>query len=549
MSESVTPEALYDQGMTYYQRREWRAALEQFRQLKALQPNWPGLDALIDEISWFLQLESVGAAPGPAGPEAEPPVAHRRRSGTRAVALAALALVVIAVGVLANRQGLLRLPGPELGTARQREALYNRGQASLAVGDYVAARQAFAELVRLAPNDPVAQAGLTRAEQLAAAAQAWKAAQEAIAAGDWAAAEVQLRAVLAVEPSRGDVNERLRYVEQQRQAAALFDAGVAAYDAGRWTEAIDALERLANMDSTYQRDAVRELLFILYLREGNRLLAAEDADVETIRQALDRFGQALALRPRNVQAVEESQLANQYLNARQALERQDWDQAQSLLGGILRQRPDYAEGRAGEQLYQLLVRRGDEARSQGQLAQAQRAYEQALALPPQTGLDRSAAEAGLQALAALITPTAGNAASTATTFVQPTPYVEVTAPTLNIRLGPGTDYPLVGQAASGDRLALVGRNEAGDWLVVCCANERPGWVAARLVTLPPGLDIALLPVGLAPTRPAPTATAAPTATHTPTVTPTAPALIAPPPAEQQPTEPPAATATPTERPR
>lgn len=551
MSESAEAEVLYEQGMTHYQRREWRAAWEQFQQLKALQPNWPGLDALIDEVSWFLQLESVGSAPNAGGPEAEPPPAHRRRPGALAMALAALALVVIAAGVLAAWQGLLRVPGMGLSLSPEQEALYNRGQASLAAGDYAGARQVFAELARLAPNDPAAQAGLARAEQLAAAAQAWEAAQEAMAAGNWEAAELHLRAVLAVEPGRSDVNERLRYVQQQRQAAALFDAGVAAYDGGRWAEAIDALERLVTMDPTYQRDAVRELLFILYLREGNRLLATQDAGVEAIRQALGRFGQALALRPRNVQAAEESQLANQYLGAVQALERQDWDQAQSLLGGILRQRPDYAGGRAGERLYLLLVRRGDEARGQGQPAQAQRAYEQALALPSQTVIDRSAAAAGLAALAALITPTPGNTASTATTLVQPTPYVEVTASTLNIRLGPGTDYPLVGQAASGERLTLVGRNEAGDWLVVCCANERPGWVAARLVTLPPGLDVASLPVGLAPTRPTPTATATPAATPTPTPTapPTTPAQVAPPPTEDQPTEPPAATATPTERPR
>ncbi len=51
--------------MAYYQRREWRQALDHFRRLKAIEPNWPGLDPLIDEASWLLQLEQVDDRAGP----------------------------------------------------------------------------------------------------------------------------------------------------------------------------------------------------------------------------------------------------------------------------------------------------------------------------------------------------------------------------------------------------------------------------------------------------------------------------------------------------
>jgi tetratricopeptide (TPR) repeat protein len=548
MTEPGDLEALYEQGMAHYQKREWRAALEQFRQLKALQPNWPGLDALVDEVSWFLQLENVGSAPGQPA-EAETPAVRRRRwSNPLLTWLAVLLLFVVALGALAAWQGLLHVPGLGLGRTLEQEALFNRGQASLAVGDFAAARAAFAELARLAPNDPAAQAGLTRASSLENADLAWQAAETAIAAGDWDTAQTQLRVVLTIDPHRTGLGERLSYVEHQRQAAGLFAAGVAAYDTNRQEEAIEALEGLTTLDPEYQRDAVRELLFILYLRDGNQLLAAVDADADAIRQALGRFGQALALRPRNVQAAEESQLANQYLNARLALGRQDWDQAQSLLGGILRQRPDYAGGQAGEQLYTLLVRQGDDARARGELAQAQRAYEQALALPQQVAPDRSTAQAGLLAVRAQGTPTAEAALPAASLAPQPTPSVLVEIPTLNVRLGPGTDYPMVGQAQGGDRLALVGRNEAGDWLVICCIDERPGWIAARLVTLPEGVDVNSLPVGLAPTRPAPTATPLPPPTPTATATAIGPAVTDTPPLDRLP-EPPAPTATPTEQPR
>ena len=54
---------------------------------------------------------------------------------------------------------------------------------------------------------------------------------------------------------------------------------------------------------------------------------------------------------------------------------------------------------------------------------------------------------------------------------------------VNLRSGPGTAYPVVGNAASGAELEIVGRNQAGDWWQVCCNNGQPAWVVARLVTV------------------------------------------------------------------
>lgn len=53
---------------------------------------------------------------------------------------------------------------------------------------------------------------------------------------------------------------------------------------------------------------------------------------------------------------------------------------------------------------------------------------------------------------------------------------------VNLRSGPGTAYPVVGNAASGAELEIVGRNQAGDWWQVCCSGGQPAWVVARLVT-------------------------------------------------------------------
>lgn len=54
---------------------------------------------------------------------------------------------------------------------------------------------------------------------------------------------------------------------------------------------------------------------------------------------------------------------------------------------------------------------------------------------------------------------------------------------VNVRSGPGTAYPQVGQVTGGTELEIVGRNEAGDWWQVCCVNGQEVWVVARLVSV------------------------------------------------------------------
>ncbi len=527
----VVPDALYEQGMAHYQRREWHLALDYFERLQAVDPNWPGLASLIDEVRWFIQLEEVNPDADPALPERT--AAPRRLNGKIRWLAPAVIAVLLAALLLWWQAGL-----PGLGGSLERDALYNRGQASLSVGDYVAAREAFTQLAILSPGDPGAVEGLERATRLERLAEAYQAAQSAIAAEQWDTAETSLRQVLTVDPAYADAADLLAQVQRQRTASDLFTAGVAAYDGNDTSGAIEHLERLVEADPDYQQDAVREMLFVLYVRDAEALLSTPDASQDAIRKAIARYGKALSLRPRNLQAASDGQLANRFLSVRQALDRNDPAAAEASLAAIIQVDSEFAGGQAAELYYQLLTARATEARADGREAEAMAAFQTALTLPV---VDVSSAQLALQVNQPAATPRA-----TATPVVAPTPFVEVQSDTLNVRLGPGTDYPVLGQVVLGARFTLVGRNDAGDWLVVCCVDEQAGWVTARLVSTT--ADINLLPVGLAPTR-VPTATPLPTVAATPTIaaTPT-PAATEPPPPTPEPPEPPSPpTATPPPR--
>jgi Tol biopolymer transport system component len=63
--------------------------------------------------------------------------------------------------------------------------------------------------------------------------------------------------------------------------------------------------------------------------------------------------------------------------------------------------------------------------------------------------------------------------------------VATTGQRLNIRAGPGTDYPVITKAPAGRRFTAMGRNPNGDWILV----EQPdlpgglGWASARYLDL------------------------------------------------------------------
>lgn len=72
----------------------------------------------------------------------------------------------------------------------------------------------------------------------------------------------------------------------------------------------------------------------------------------------------------------------------------------------------------------------------------------------------------------------------------------VSTPSLNVRGGPGTVYPVVGQVTQGDSLPVLARNADGSWLEVTLEDESTGWVFAELVSLSESIDS--LPIAATP---------------------------------------------------
>lgn len=117
--------------------------------------------------------------------------------------------------------------------------------------------------------------------------------------------------------------------------------------------------------------------------------------------------------------------------------------------------------------------------------------------------------------------------ATATTEPTETPILpaQLTADqNVNVRSGPGTAYPSIGQLTAGQSFEITGINDAGDWLKFDY-NGREGWVTSTLVST--SGDMNDVEVAVAP--PLPTAPPRPTARPRPAQPTAVPQPAAPPP--------------------
>src|SRR5205085_2530587 len=93
-----------------------------------------------------------------------------------------------------------------------------------------------------------------------------------------------------------------------------------------------------------------------------------------------------------------------------------------------------------------------------------------------------------------------------TTFTaSPTPegVVGTMKSNVNVRTGPGANYPVIGQLRKGDQVPLIGASADLAWYVINFRQQN-GWISASLVTV--FGDVRTLPVIPPPPTPIPSAT-------------------------------------------
>jgi serine/threonine-protein kinase len=148
---------------------------------------------------------------------------------------------------------------------------------------------------------------------------------------------------------------------------------------------------------------------------------------------------------------------------------------------------------------------------------------QTAAPPTEDGGTATRAATATRTITPSPTATAG-ASRTATP--QPAPLVRVVHNMVNLRRGPGVDFPVFGVVTGGEMLEVLAWNGREDipWLLIITPDRRIGWIAATVVQINGGLSLTDIEVAATiPPTPPPTGTFASTPSVTPalgTITPT-----------------------------
>jgi tetratricopeptide (TPR) repeat protein len=378
---AVSGEALYQQAMAHYRRREWQQAREDLMRLKAVEPGRRGIDAVLDELAIFIRLDSLPGisttAPSPARPRSSIGALLAKARWRVPAGLAGVALVA-AVAFFAYHLITARAAG-------RIHDLHSRAPALAATGDWSRAIDAYEEWLLLAPGDAEARDGLwaayyARGDERARAAQALEEQEQyAQAAEQWQGALADFRAAQQVDPQhppepRGAPLERVSAAQKGKLCATLLKQALDLSNQRRWPEVIYALQQVQAEDATYRSDRVADYLCEALLESGQEALAAARSPDE-IQDAVDLIERAAQAQPSATWAQMALWEARSYLQGATSAQARDWDAAVRALEPLLREAVDLTGGRARDLLCQAQKERANARYQAGQLRDALADYQ------------------------------------------------------------------------------------------------------------------------------------------------------------------------------
>jgi tetratricopeptide (TPR) repeat protein len=243
---------------------------------------------------------------------------------------------------------------------RMAELSCQRAEKALVDGKDEEALSAFAEALKFTPEDPalIARVEKVRAEKKAKVLAVLLARSEKEAAAkNWEGAIKSLEEALPLAPDDASIQKKLSEVKAAQEKArldALLAKADTAVKSARWNEAIETLT--AALAAKPDEAVEARLTKVRSQQHDARLSELKTqarglARAERFDEALATWEQYLALEPADhekaqveTEAVKKAQaLANSYTEAQKAYSKKNYDQAVSILKGIINQDENYKD--------------------------------------------------------------------------------------------------------------------------------------------------------------------------------------------------------------
>jgi hypothetical protein len=385
---------LYREGLNYVGLGQWEKAVACFTQLRA---NYPD----DQRVKQFLEIVQLRAAT---------PAASSRDDSAQSSWLRRLSwLGVIAIfglmgGAIVLAYQLWVVPA-QAETARlsRLDQLRRAAEIQVASGTYADAITSYQAVLAETPDDPVAKAGLTRAQQLMTIGKLYAQAQQALAAGDQAQATQVLEEIAAIDPNYRDANSLLSQLKTTQELEQLFQVAVQADQVQKWSDAAQAFEQIRTRDRNFKPQDVTTYLYNEYfqLAEQRVQQATTLGDVEA---ADTLYQKALSVRPLDPQADQARRLSTAFLTGAAIYETKDWDGTIRALEPVYQQQPAYYGGQVRKWLFEAYLTTGETFLSKSDPFTARDRLARALRLA-QTAEEKATAQQRYDEADRLTTPT------------------------------------------------------------------------------------------------------------------------------------------------
>ncbi|NOZ27470.1 MAG: tetratricopeptide repeat protein [Chloroflexi bacterium] len=396
----------YQKALQHLQSGQWSQAIQILKKLQERYPQHRELQDLLEHAQLKAKLEQEHPTPKRF---LIPPWLQ---SWWRRGAVAILALIAVLITVQVYTRVIVPMQAQQAQVVEYTRLL-EEGQQALAIGAYERAADIFRRLLEEVPDSVPAREGLAIAEERLALRDQYQAAVALQEEGKVEEALQAFRELQQKSPGYADVPQRIKALERQLEVQRYYEEATRAYQEGRWEEAVAAYEAVRNLDVDFRQEEVTERLFESYRHLAQALLSQPDESGENARQALELLSKALSLRPRDAQTSAERALVYDYLQGREAVEAQRWDEAARYLEPIYERSPDFMAGAVVPLLYRVYLEQGKQYEARGEYPQALERYRLASMLPI---ADTSEARQRMNAIAPLATPS-----PTPTPTPEPTP--------------------------------------------------------------------------------------------------------------------------------
>ncbi len=316
-------------------------------------------------------------------------------------------------------------------------AQFRNGQNLLLANRPEDALASFQEVAAINPNYPQLDTFMNQAKQMVEMETTYQQAAALKEKGDISGALRAFQSILDRDPRYKDVALQIKELQNSLSLEDQFAQATTAYGDNRWSEAVVGFEALKAADPTYRQADVEDLLYQSYLNAAEAklteqeptyesLLEADDyyrkalalkpqnkeiinkqatarrsvedylvnsymntalqtltgqADsLEALQIAEDNFGKALALRPDDLQVIQQLNYARKYINGVESYNKGLWTQAITNLEAVYAQEPDYANGTTRQTLFEAYTARGKNGLASGDYLTALEDFQRAAVL-------------------------------------------------------------------------------------------------------------------------------------------------------------------------